>query len=227
MANDTNEAYEQCIYRVLARASIQAGREEEALQAAREDRSGPLAIEKGEVMTLGCFRWERNLFIYAECVGRPIEAGELLPGAAPFLESWPGQAKERGWITMIDVFHFNEPASLEHWRRKAAVERRVGRVAHLKPEMAASYIYYHYQLQEEQAFHGPKYEIIAMHENLLFGYQEFPAVVEAPALPGKLATKGTPENWSDSRMDLHFQPWPDGHLFFKPVEQVFAYYKES
>lgn len=175
-------------------------------------------------MTFGCFRWERNLFLYAECTRPGLEAEELLPDAEPFLEPWPGQAEPRCWIPMIDVFHFNEPASVEHWRRKEAVERRVGRVAHLKPEMAASYIYYHYQLQEEQAFHGPKYEIIAMHENLLFGYQEFPAVVEAPGLPGKLATKGTPENWGDSRMDLHFQPWPDGHLYFKPVEQVFAYY---
>jgi hypothetical protein len=23
-------------------------------------------------------------------------------------------------------------------------------------------------------------------------------------------------------MDLHFQPWPDGHLYFKPVETLFA-----
>lgn len=64
-----------------------------------------------------------------------------------------------------------------------------------------------------------------MHENLLFGYQEFPKVVEDPVVPGRLSTKGTPENWTDSRMDLHFQPWDDdGYLYFKPVDQVFAYY---
>ena len=91
--------------------------------------------------------------------------------------------------------------------------------------MASSYIYYHYQLQEERAFHGPKYEIIGMHENLLFGYQEFPAVVEEPVVPGRLRTKGTPDNWGDSRMDLHFQPWEDdGYLYFKPIETTFAYY---
>jgi len=128
---------------------------------------------------------------------------------------------------MIDVFHFNEPASCGHWLRKEPVERRVGRVAHLNPEMAASYIYFHYQLQEERVFLGPKYEIIAMHENLLFGYQEFPAVVEEPVLPGKLSTTGTPTNWNDSRMDIHFQPWEDGHLYFKPIEQLFAYYCPS
>jgi len=61
-------------------------------------------------------------------------------------------------------------------------------------------------------------------ENLLFGYQEFPNVTEEPVVPGRLSTKGTPENWSDSRMDLHFQPWEDGHLYFKPIDTVFAYY---
>lgn len=107
------------------------------------------------------------------------------------------------------------------------MERQVGRVAHLKPEMVASYVYYHYQLQEEHAFHGPKYEIIGIHENLLFGYQEFPAIIEEPILPKKLATSGTPEDWNESRMDLHFQPWPDGHLYFKPIETLFSFQEYS
>ncbi|CAM4358688.1 hypothetical protein FHS16_002747 [Paenibacillus endophyticus] len=209
--------------RLVARAYMQEGKEEQAIVAAKREEAVLALMEQGEIMTVGCFRWERNLFLYCECRNRQLEPSVLMSSVAPFLLNWPGQAETRKWIPMIDVFHFNEPASEEHWLRKETVERRV---AHLKPEMAASYIYYHYQLQEEQAFHGPKYEIIAMHENLLFGYQEFPAVVEAPVLPGKLSTKGTPTPWSDSRMDLHFQPWEDGHLFFKPVEQIFAYYND-
>ncbi|WP_189030594.1 hypothetical protein [Paenibacillus albidus] len=43
------------------------------------------------------------------------------------------------------------------------------------------------------------YEIIGIHENLLFGYQEFPAVVEEPPFAGKLNTSGTPQDWKDSR----------------------------
>lgn len=215
------------MFRMIARAHIIEGMETEAIEAAKRERAVHQLLEQGEIMTVGCFKWERNVFVYCESVQSPLEPEELLPGMDAYLEAWPGQAAVRKWIPMIDVFHFNEPASYEHWLRQEPVERRVGRVAHLKPEMAASYIYYHYQLQEEQAFHGPKYEIIAMHENLLFGYQEFPAVVEAPVLSGRLKTKGTPANWSDSRMDLHFQPWEDGHLFFKPVEQLFAYYNDA
>lgn len=214
------------MFRVMARAHIKEGFEEEAIEAAKQGTAVHQLMEQGEIMTAGCFKWERNVFAYCECVDRLIEPEELLPEMDAFLAIWPGQATARKWVPMIDVFHFNEPASYEHWLRKEPVERRVGRVAHLKPEMAASYIYYHYQLQEERAFLGPKYEIIAMHENLLFGYQEFPAVVEEPLLPGKLSTSGTPAHWPDSRMDLHFQPWEDGHLYFKPVEQLFAYYSD-
>ncbi|MGO4346716.1 hypothetical protein AB4Z45_14645 [Paenibacillus sp. MCAF9] len=215
------------MFRVIARAQMKEGFEMEAIQAAKKSAAVQQLIEQGEIMTVGCFQWERNVFIYCECIERVLESDELLPEMAAFLEDWPGHSAARKWIPMIDVFHFNEPASSDHWLRKETVERRVGRVAHLKPEMAASYIYFHYQLQEERAFHGPKYEIIAMHENLLFGYQEFPAVVEEPVLPGKLSTTGTPANWSDSRMDLHFQPWEDGHLYFKPIEQLFAHYCHS
>lgn len=208
------------VYRVIARAQLKQ-------DVSIGDGLGETVrglVHGGKLMTGAAFRWQNNLFLYAECMNEPIESVALMPEAAELLEEWPGQAAWRKWIPMIDVFHFNEPANREHWLRKEPVERRVGRVAHLKPEMAASYIYYHYQLQEEQAFHGPKYEIIAMHENLLFGYQEFPAVVESPVLPGKLNTSGTPSNWGDSRMDLHFQPWEDGHLYFKPIETLFAYY---
>ncbi|WP_246096462.1 hypothetical protein [Paenibacillus sinopodophylli] len=210
--------------RLIARAYMTEGMEVEAMEAAKQEQSFHALLEQREIMTIGCFRWERNLFLYCECLDQQLKPESLLPSLEPYLADWPGQPEARKWITMIDVFHFNEPVSIEHWLRKEEVERRVGRVAHLKPEMAASYIYFHYQLQEEQAFHGPKYEIIAMHENLLFGYQEFPVVVEEPSSPRKLSTKGTPTTWSDSRMDLHFQPWEDGHLFFKPVEQLFAYY---
>jgi len=220
------------MYRVIARAQLRGGMDAAAAESIKQEASaskGPIQrlLGNGDIMTAACFKWQQQLFLYCECTGERINPDRLLPGLAPYLEDWPGQDEPRKWVEMIDVFHFNEPASVKHWLRKEPVQSRVGRVAHLKPEMAASYIYYHYQLQEEQAFHGPKYEIIAIHENLLFGYQEFPAVVEEPVVPRRLETKGTPENWSDSRMDLHFQPWEDGHLFFKPSDTLFAYYCED
>lgn len=178
-------------------------------------------------MTAAAFQWRNNVFLYYECVRRDVAPEELAGAACGHLEPWPGEAEPRRWIPMVDVFHFNEPADYEHWLRKAPVERRAGRIAFLKPDRISSYVYYHYQLQEERAFFGDKYEIIAMHENMLFGYQEFPKAIEAPVVPGRLHTIGTPANWEHSRMDLHFQPWEDGHLFFKPIETLFAYYIED
>ncbi|WP_079913621.1 MULTISPECIES: hypothetical protein [unclassified Paenibacillus] len=212
------------VKRMIFRAQLREGQEEAGLKQLLESQAARRLVDEGALMTIAAFRWMRNVFLYYECIREEIHPDTLFQGAAPFLEDWPGQESKRQWIPMVDVFHFNEPVSYEHWIRKAPVERRAGRVAHLKPEMMASYIYYHYQLQEERAFLGEKYEIIAMHENLLFGYQEFPKVVEEPLAPKKLNTKGTPENWNDSRMDLHFQAWEDGHLYFKHIEPIFAYY---
>lgn len=211
------------VTRVLARAQLLADCAAEGEQAARS-AAIPLSLTaQGDLLVAACYRWDDQLFLYYECVHEAFPPERVVPELAPYLEEWPGHAKKRRWIPMIDVFHFNQPASLGHWQRRTPVEKRVGRVARLLPDMAASYIYYHYQLQEERAFLGPKYEIIAMHENVLFGYQEFPAIVEEPALPKKLATNGTPADWNESRMDLHFQPWPDGHLYFKPAQELFAH----
>ncbi|MGG1518059.1 hypothetical protein ABE504_21760 [Paenibacillus oryzisoli] len=210
--------------RMIFRAAWKQGEAPAGIRALTGSREAEKLVRQGILMTAAAYEWRGQLFLYYECVDRHVEPDDVAGAALPYLQEWPGQPEPRKWIGMVDVFHFNEPASPEHWMRKQPVEKRVGRVAHLKPEMISSYIYYHYQLQEERAFLGDKYEIIAMHENLLFGYQEFPKVIEDPVLPGRLQTKGTPENWNDARMDLHFQPWEDGHLYFKPINTVFAYY---
>jgi hypothetical protein len=213
--------------RLIFRAQFKDGQEAAALENMIKEEKAKEIVNSGSVMTIAAFKWEKNIFLYYECIDGEVKPEEIFSSLHIFLEDWPGKNENRNWIPMIDVFHFNEPVSMEHWKRKDIVEKRAGRIAHLKPEMMASYIYYHYQLQEERAFFGPKYEIIAMHENLLFGYQEFPAIVEEPAAPKKLNTSVTPINWTDSRMDLHFQPWEDGHLYFKQIDQIFAYYYED
>lgn len=211
--------------RLIYRGQAKDGLKETIIDSMQKEQTALHLVSSGQIMTLAAYHWNDNIFLYYECVQDDIMPEVIFPEVMDYMQDWPGECLMRKWIPMIDVFHFNEPADYEHWIRKEPVELRRGRVAHLKPEMMSSYIYYHYQLQEERAFLGGKYEIIAMHENLLFGYQEFPNVVEEPIIPKKLHTSGTPANWNDSRMDLHFQPWEDGHLYFKPIEQIFAYYK--
>lgn len=213
--------------RLIYRAQVKDGLEEEVIHILKENKIAKELVLNKKIMTFTAFKWKKNIFLYYECLEEEVLPEEVFSQAAEYLVDWPGEDKFRKWIPMIDVFHFNEPVSLEHWLRKAPVELRKGRVAHLKPEMVSSYIYYHYGLQEERAFLGGKYEIIAMHEDLLFGYQEFPNVVEEPLAQKRLQTKATPENWNDTRMDLHFNPWEDGHLYFKQIDQIFAYYMEE
>lgn len=211
--------------RLIYRGQVKDGFEETIKNCMKEEKKAANLVLNGQIMTLAAFYWNKNIFLYYECVHEDIFPEAIFTEIDDYLVDWPGKEEFRKWIPMIDVFHFNEPVSYEHWLRKEPVESRKGRVAHLKPEMMSSYIYYHYQLQEERAFLGGKYEIIAMHENLLFGYQEFPSIVEEPLATKRLNTSGTPVNWNDSRMDLHFQPWEDGHLYFKHIEQILAYYQ--
>jgi len=212
------------IERHMFRARLKKGMEERAVAVMYQEHAGQTFIDTGHCMTVAGFIFERDAFLYIEQLTGQVAPELIVPGLNAMLEDWPGQEEARKWIALIDVFHFNEPASLDHWNRKEKPERIGGRVAYLRPEMVASYIFYHYQLQEERGFTGPKYEMIGMHENLLFGYQEFPAVVEEPILPGRLTSKHTPVPWATTRMDLHFKEWEDGHQFFKRFDAVFHCY---
>lgn len=167
------------------------------------------------VMTASLWGHRGLVFLYAETLGGPAVPEALVPSLTASVAPWPTPEGPALWVPLVDVFHFNAPVDADHWRRKSPPESRLGRVAFLRPERVASYIYYHYQLQEERAFGGGKYESIWQLGTLLFQYKELPLDTEAPLVPGALTTQGTPEDWSQARMDLHFRPWPDGSLFFK------------
>jgi len=214
------------IERQMFRARLKKGMEEWAFAVMQQEHAGHTLINAGLCMTIAGFIFERDAFLYIEQLTGQVKPEQIVPTLNEMLEEWPGQEDTRKWIPLIDVFHFNEPVSVDHWKRKEKPERIGGRVAYLRPEMVASYIFYHYQLQEERGFTGPKYEIIGMHENLLFGYQEFPAVTEEPLTPGKLDSKQTPVPWETTRMDLHFLQWEDGHRFFKRFDGVFHCYAD-
>jgi hypothetical protein len=86
--------------------------------------------------------------------------------------------------------------------------------------MVSSYIFSHYQLQEERPGQHDKYWLISLHEDLLFFYQELPPF-PAPR-PGKLATTNTPDDWQ-AVMFPHFEQWddaPPGAEIWRPVELI-------
>lgn len=151
-----------------------------------------------------------------------FEPERFFSGAESVLAAWPGKPEHRLFVPMADIFHYQRPANKEHWRRKSASES-FGRVARLKPDKVSSYVFYHYQYQEEKPGDGDKYGIIGLHGNLLFFYAERPSTVEAPPYEGALNTRNTSEDWG-AVMQPHFIEWQgagDGQRVWMNLERAF------
>ncbi|WP_340025837.1 hypothetical protein MHI24_11980 [Paenibacillus sp. FSL K6-1096] len=165
-------------------------------------------MDRLDLAQLSIFQDGKQLFLYYECTSRELEPEQLFEGAAEILKEWPGGEQARLWVPMMDIFHYQQPVSAEHWKRNHTAGTPYGRVAALKPEQVASYVYHHYQYQEERPGDGDKYGIIGLHENLLFFYAELPATVEPAPYAGKLTTNLRPDNWGEV-MDPHFRKWSE------------------
>lgn len=182
------------------------------------------AMERKQIDHLSLFACGPQLYIYYECLGEPVLPESLLSAASERLATWPGGISGRRWAPMMDIFHYQQPVSLRHWQRKNDSGEPYGRLALLKPEMAASYVYYHYQYQEEKPGDGDKYGIIGLHENVLFFYAEQPATLEPAPYEGKLSTSLRPERWAEV-MEPHFIKWKDapaGQEIWRKLELVLA-----
>ena len=185
-------------------------------------------IDEERMLGISLFRHEQHLFLYYESVGDELEPGDFLGQLEQDLEFWPGEELPRRWVELVDVFHFNAPASIEHWRRKSPVEKHIGKIGRLRPELISKYIFYHYALQEEQAFGGDKYEIIGLHENYLFGYFEEPELIEQPVNKPILDINVVPSNWSDAGITDCFIPWSDdSDVRFKPMKELVSIWEEE
>jgi len=210
------------IRRLHHRAIANAGRAEEAQQALHDARARvSRAVEAGRVLTASAFRYREHFFTYAECIGEEIPHAELF-GESEAFAWWPDRSSR--FIPMMDIFHCGVPWTVEYWRRRAPVEKIEAHVIRIIPEKLASYIFYHYQLQEEQLGSFDKYSLIVLNDNLLFYYKEHPFVVEPPLRPGMLTTKNTPEPWHPL-MITHFQPWPDAagpEDYWRPIETLWT-----
>lgn len=195
--------------RHMYRGQIRSGCEREFEDFFEENASRYKKMtDGGSLMTISLFIWQSNLFLYYETVNNDLPPQELFCELNSLLEDWPGESEKRKWMEMIDIFHFNSPLSAEHWKRKLPIVKRIGRLARVKPEMLSSYIFYHYQLQEEDHGAKNKYCIIGLNENLIFHYEEHPIEVEVSPHKGKLKTSNTPKDWQKF-MEPHFIFWDD------------------
>ncbi len=198
------------VHRFIYCAQMLPGREAAALTALQRRFDDVRArVVAGELMTASAFRYGTRIFVYYESLAVPLAPAVLFGDLSDVLAQWPGHSEPRCFVPMMDIFHCGEPLNADYWRRKRPVELYDGKVIWLRPDKVASYVFYHYQLQEEQPGSFDKYCVIAIHENLMFFYMEKPFVLEPPPKPGALSTKNTPEGWQEL-MALHFAPWSDG-----------------
>ena len=123
------------------------------------------------------------------------------------------------WTRMADVFHYSYPQSEEHWQRKAPLSDVDVRINFLKPDMVASYVFYHHQFQEECPDNGgDKYGMIFLLGNMIVMRLEPPYLADETPGVGKLSTNHTPHDTWQTLMNSHFMGWDDFAEYWKPIE---------
>ncbi|NOU71984.1 hypothetical protein GC098_11225 [Paenibacillus sp. LMG 31458] len=178
------------------------------------------------------FTCELYVCVYAEAVGGQSASTWDWPVSFDrYLEKWPAEPDNnissnetlhRLAIPMIDVFHDGMPEDAESWRGSHPMDERVGSIARLKPEMVSSYVYYHYQKQEESPNSFNQTYLIGTHGRLLFSYHELPARMSPIQRQGLLNTKHSPDNWHEV-MYPHFDLWEEaieGQQIWRKMERL-------
>ena len=172
--------------------------------------------ETGKIMNVNAFTFKNELYVYIESCYEEILPDVLFSGIEVYLCAWP-DGENKYFYQQTEIFHFNQPDSNEHWKRKQKPDCCAGLIAKIDPEHTASYIFYHYQRQEEQPGNGEKYGRIFITGDTTFYYRELPEVEEEPFYKGKLNTKNTPpsDKWQDL-MGEHFVFWDDSYTNIDP-----------
>lgn len=180
-----------------------------------------LLLEQYGWIAMSVFTYEDILILYGE--RRGLEANPC--GLFPKIETHLLDVVEMTgckWRRMWDIFHYNSISCEEQWRRKIPdknVEMRLNRV---RPEMFSSYVFYHYQFQEEKTGLNDKYGIISFDDGLMSFYQEYPAEVEEYPFPGKLSTNNSPLDIWEDLMRKHFIRWEDFDQPWRPMQCLFS-----
>ena len=111
------------------------------------------------------------------------------------------------WMRAMDIFHFSKPLNQEQWARKTEKEPLV-MMMRLKPDKVSSYIFYHYQYQEEKPGDGDRYGAIYLFGNEIIYYRETPEERETEVMKGLLDTDHSPlDRWGEIMGDIFAEEW--------------------
>lgn len=120
----------------------------------------------------------------------------------------------KGWARLANIFYYNSPNEHENWERCGSSVPKI-QAARLKYGSVSPYVFYHYQLQEENQKRKSRYYLIGLFGNLIVSYDETP---RSPASPrrGCLETHNSPVAKWHERMSGFFESyWVDAEIIFK------------
>ena len=146
----------------------------------------------------GALAFDRErVFLYMESNEKEADPQALVTG--DLLQRPDGKYWERA----VEIFHYSVPMDPEQWKRKCE-KTPFFQVNRLKPEKISSYIYYHYQYQEEYPGDGDRYGSIYLLGDQLVFYLETPTEPETVKTTGLLSTKHSPISTWQALMTEHF-----------------------
>ena len=217
------------IYRHQLKARIHKGSVDAFSQILKEEKDQiEASLSATGINLFKLFRFDNLLFVYAESADSVLSLALPTKVTTALIDS-PGDFGDQKFVPMLDIFHDAIPRDNVVWRDPAKQVQSLGSIVYLRPEKYCSYVFYHFQLQEEGLRKFNKHYIIGVLENCLFSYQELPAVIDATNHDRVLHTNVSPENWVEL-MGEHFQPWPEGLDIEKPwkeMEEIFSYVAAS
>lgn len=195
--------------RAALRREVTQGQLKDALSACEQRVQE--ARKAGRILTASLFCYETALFLYCESVDSFILPETLLAPLTDLLQPWPasiGEEKDRLWVAMQPVFYHAQPGIVADWQHPAPEQRR-GRIALLPHgEKWQEYVYHHLALVQEGLLCGDCYQLIALHENVLFSYLEEP---RTPVnLRGDTAPSKAIDAWLATDPESHFLRFAQG-----------------
>lgn len=222
------------IQRLLYYAQLRKGAAEDFSQVVQEHAD---VLEAGwnelGLTNVSVFTCDLYVCVYAESLS-VLPVWDWPESFDRYFEIWPSEPVHgdgsnerlhRLAIPMIDVFHDGVPSASDPCDESRQGKERLGSIARLKPEMVSSYIYYHYQRQEEWPESFNNSYIIGAMGRLLFSYHELPASVSGEKRSGLLNTRNTPTNWHEVMLP-HFDPWDwadESQRLWMKMDRVFGH----
>ena len=197
--------------------------DEEVLRcAARLQEDAERLKSEGLVLTVVLTRYGRQLYLYVEHIVPEHPAREAMASITGFpdaqgwfdgaLERYPQFGGDVLWAYMHPVFWFDEPKSVDSFRRSRQPDARCGRLAHFYPDTVIDYVVHHQLIAREGLAVGDRYQFISVLDDVAFSYFETPRDREQVNIRREEGESKEIQRWIDVNPFSHFDHFDPGTL---------------